>query len=368
MNPTHLYVHVPFCARRCSYCDFAIAVRRNVPVDEYLRCLELEVNQRVANLEGDSLHTVYVGGGTPSRIGPEGIARLLGIVRRNFALADDVEVTVEANPDDVTREAVGAWIAAGVNRVSLGVQSFDDSVLAWMHRTHDSDQAVRAVSTIREAGIGNVSLDLIFALPEALGRVWEADLRAAIDLAPDHISLYGLTIETATPLARWTARGAVIPASEDSYADQFLAAHALATAAGFVHYEVSNFARPGRESRHNSAYWTGAQYLGIGPSAHSFDGQTRSWNVPQYAEWVERLKGGTTPVDGSETLGPTSVCAEKVYLGLRTISGLAASGADMEHARQWRQAGWARIENDIVRLTPEGWLRLDSLAAGLTGL
>lgn len=368
MNPTHLYVHVPFCARRCSYCDFAIAVRRVVPVEEYLRALTLEIGQRVADLEGNDLQTVYLGGGTPSRIGPQGVASLLDIIRRNFVLRDDVEVTVEANPDDVTSGAVGAWVAAGVNRVSLGIQSFDDSVLAWMHRTHDSDQAVRAVSTIRAAGIDNLSVDLIFALPDALSRVWEADLRAAMELSPDHISLYGLTVENATPLARWTARGAVVAASEDSYAEQFLLAHSLATKAGFVHYEVSNFARHGRESRHNSAYWTGAQYLGVGPSAHSFDGQTRSWNVSQYAEWVQRLNRGASPIDGSETLGPASVNAEKVYLGLRTTTGLAASGSDLERARQWSQAGWAKIEGDIVRLTPEGWLRLDSLAAGLTGL
>lgn len=368
VNPTHLYVHVPFCARRCSYCDFAIAVRRVVPVDEYLRCLEVELDMRVANWDSHTLETVYLGGGTPSRLGPDGIGRLLDLVRSRFVLADRAEITIEANPDDVTMAAVHAWMGAGVNRVSLGVQSFDDSVLAWMHRTHDAAQAVSAVSLIRSAGIDNVSVDLIFALPADLGRMWETDLRTALSLAPDHISLYGLTIESSTPLARWKDRGAVVPATDESYADEFLLADSLATSAGFVHYEVSNFALPGRESRHNSAYWTGAQYMGIGPSAHSFDGETRSWNVPQYAEWVSHLSAGTTAMEGFEKLEQASVSAERVYLGLRTTSGLAASGADIERARQWTAAGWARIDDDIVRLTPEGWLRLDSLAAGLTGL
>lgn len=367
MTPRHLYVHVPFCARRCSYCDFAIAVRRVVPVDEYVTGIRTELKSKL-NGARHTLDTVYLGGGTPSRLGPDGIDRLLSTIGEYFDLASAAEVTIEANPDDVTFEAASRWKESGVNRVSLGVQSFDDSVLAWMHRTHDSAQAAAAVKTIRDGGIRNLSLDLIFALPEALNRSWDSDLRQALALEPDHVSLYGLTIEHATPIGRWQDRGSVTAATEDAYAEDFLLADSLATAAGFIHYEVSNFARPGRESRHNSAYWSGAQYLGIGPSAHSFDGETRSWNVSQYAEWIARLSSAKPATEGAERLDVANVQAERIYLGLRTTSGLSASEGDLDRARQWTEVGWARIDDSIVRLTPEGWLRLDSLAAGLTGL
>lgn len=368
MNPRHLYVHVPFCARRCSYCDFAIAVRRVVPVDEYEKGIRAELNSKLNSATRFTLDTIYLGGGTPSRLGPEGIDRLLSTLGEFFDLADHAEVTIEANPDDVTLEAASRWKESGVNRVSLGVQSFDDSVLAWMHRTHDSAQARAAVKAIRDAGVMNLSFDLIFALPEALNRSWNSDLREALALDPDHISLYGLTIEHATPIGRWHARGSVTAATDHAYAEDFLLADTMATAAGFKHYEVSSFARPGREARHNSAYWSGAQYLGIGPSAHSFDGETRSWNVSQYAEWIARVSSARPATEGAERLDVANVQAERVYLGLRTTSGLSASAGDLERARRWTEAGWARIDDSVVRLTPEGWLRLDSLAAGLTGL
>ena len=368
VNPRHLYVHVPFCARRCSYCDFAIAVRKVVPVDEYLTALTRELESKLGNGRKHTLGTVYLGGGTPSRLGPDGIDRLLAVVHRFFDVGSDAEITIEANPDDVTFEAASRWHAAGVNRVSLGIQSFDDSVLAWMHRTHDAAQAECAVKAIRKAGIRNVSVDLIFALPETLKRSWRDDLERVLALEPDHISLYGLTIEHATPIARWQERGSITPATEDEYAEDFLLADSMATAAGFVHYEVSNFALPGRESRHNSAYWSGAQYLGVGPSAHSFDGETRSWNIAPYAEWIEKLGSGESVTEEAERLDVANVQAERVYLGLRTTSGLSASSEDLARARQWTEAGWATIDDSTVRLTPEGWLRLDSLAAGLTGV
>jgi oxygen-independent coproporphyrinogen-3 oxidase len=361
-----LYVHVPFCSRRCVYCDFSIAVRRNVPVDEYLEALRRELAARVPVPQADRLDTLYLGGGTPSRLGASGISRLVAEAHDFFALSDNAEITIEANPDDVSDAAVRAWKDAGVNRVSLGVQTFDDSVLAWMHRTHDASQARNAFRIIRDAGIENVSVDLIFALPGELNRSWQNDLETALSLEPDHISLYGLTIENATPLGRWHDRGNVVPASEDSYAEEFLLAHRMAGEVGFEHYEVSNFARPGRRSRHNSAYWSGAAYIGVGPSAHSFDGERRSWNVPAYAEWVDRLASGQSVIEGVETLNDMNRQAERVYLGLRTTSGYEMRDAERTRANAWRDAGWAEIDECVVRLTPEGWLRLDSLAAGLT--
>ena len=369
MTPRHLYVHVPFCARRCIYCDFSIAVRRTVPIEEFLDALVLELEHRSEHGSANSspLETVYFGGGTPSRLGGDGVARMVAIVNQFHSIAAAPEITLEANPDDVSAQNAERWATAGINRISLGVQTFDDSTLAWMHRTHSAAQARAAVAIARCAGIQNISVDLIFALPGGLNRSWRDDLDEALALEPDHISLYGLTIERGTPLARLTASGAAALAGEDTYAEEFLLAHATAEAAGFEHYEVSNFARTGRRSRHNSAYWTGAQYLGIGPSAHSFDGERRSWNVSPYAAWVSRLAGGSSPEEGGEILSASNRSAESIYLGLRTAEGYRAEAADLDIARSWAGAGWAAIDDERVRLTPEGWLRLDSLAAGLTG-
>jgi oxygen-independent coproporphyrinogen-3 oxidase len=366
VDPRHLYVHVPFCARRCSYCDFAIAVRRVVPVDEYLDSLRREHNSR--RFSHQTLDSLYLGGGTPSRLGADGIARLIEIVQGKFVVTGATEVTIEANPDDVNTDQARAWRRAGINRVSLGIQSFDDAVLAWMHRVHDSKQALDAFRTLRSAGFDNISIDLIFALPRSLERSWEADLEQALELDPEHISLYGLTIEQSTPLGRWTDRGSVLPADEEMYSADFLLADQVMTSAGYEHYEVSNFAKPGRRSRHNSAYWSGSSYVGVGPSAHSFDGKKRSWNVAQYADWSSKLSRGESAIAESETLTEENRTAEKVYLGLRTTGGLTISDSDRASATRWSSEGWAKIDGDHVSLTTEGWLRLDSLAASLTGL
>ncbi len=363
MPPSHLYVHVPFCARRCSYCDFSIAVRTVTPVDEYLTALRTEIARTFP--AGGHLTTVYLGGGTPSRLGGAGVARLIDLVRDAVAIAADAEVTIEANPDDVTREAVAAWKLAGVNRVSVGSQSFDDAVLKWMHRTHDSAQIERAVENLRGGGIDNISLDLIFSLPAHLNRSWETDIARTLALEPDHVSLYGLTVETNTPIARWADRGTIVEGTEDKYEEEFLYAHVAMSEAGFDHYEVSNFGRPGRASRHNSAYWTGAQYAGVGPSAHSFDGAVRRWNVSAYAAWARLLGAGQSVIAGEEELTPENRDAERVYLGLRTTAGLDVDDDHLTAARAWVAAGWAKLEGSRLRLTPTGWLRLDSLAADL---
>lgn len=368
--PRHLYVHVPFCARRCSYCDFAIAVRSRVPVDEYLTSLRSELDARALGGQRKEwrLDTLYFGGGTPSRLGGEGMARLMDLVREYATLEPDAEVTIEANPEDVSAESASAWRAAGVNRMSLGSQSFDDRVLSWMHRVHDGSGIHRAVGAARDAGIENLSLDLIFNVPDALERDWRRDVDQALGLAPDHLSLYGLTVEPATPLARWLERGETIAPPEEGYESDFLEAHGRLSSAGFDHYEVSNFARPGRRSRHNSSYWTGVPYTGAGPSAHGFDGVTRRWNAESYAEWVRVASRAEDPVAGSEMLTPENRLVESVYLGLRTDRGLHLSADEIEHVQSWLEAGWAHLSGSELRLTARGWLRLDSLASSLTAL
>jgi oxygen-independent coproporphyrinogen-3 oxidase len=287
-------------------------------------------------------------------------------VRRHAELAADAEVTIEANPDDVDAGAVEQWVAAGVNRLSLGAQSFHGPTLSWMHRTHAADRAGEAVAAAREGGIGDVSLDLIFALPAVLDRRWEADVAAALALEPTHLSLYGLTVEPRTPLGRWAQRGEVQEAAEEAYEREFLRAHALLTGAGYEHYEVSSFARPGRRARHNSSYWRGVPYAGLGPSAHEFDGAMRRWNVAAYAEWARRIAGGRDPVDDAERLTEENREAETVYLGLRTTDGLALRPGEASLVQPWEDAGWAERRGDTLRLTPLGWLRLDSLATTLT--
>ncbi len=375
MTARHVYVHVPFCARRCTYCDFSIAVRKTTPVREYLDALEREASHAEVPRKPS---TIYLGGGTPSRLGGEGIARLAGIILgRSLPLSNSPtlppvveEFTIEANPDDVTPKTARAWIAAGVNRVSLGAQSFDEHVLEWMHRTHDVPAISAALRTLRAAGIANVSLDLIFALPEQLERDWRADLEQAIALEPDHVSLYGLTIEQGTPLARQIARADIAAAPDKRWEEEYLLAHERLGEAGFRFYELSNAARSGCEAVHNRAYWTLAPYLGLGPSAHSFDGTSRWWNEAAYARWRRLLGEGQSPVAGREILSEAQREMERLYLGLRTADGVGLAGPEAGKLRgvadAWTRAGWAvREPGERIRLTPQGWLRLDELVASI---
>ena len=365
--PRHVYIHVPFCARRCSYCDFSIAVRRTVPVDEYLAALERELSTRFGSEPASEVDTIYLGGGTPSRLGGAGVARAIALVGRHFPLVKGGELTVEANPEDVDAPAVDAWAASGVNRLSLGSQSFDDRILAWMHRTHDAADIERAVRTARAGSIDNLSLDLIFALPAALERDLHADVQRLVALEPEHVSLYGLTVEAATPLGRWVARGETLERPEEGYESEFLAAHELLESAGLEHYEVSNYGQPGRRSRHNSAYWSGVSYVGFGPSAHGFDGSIRRWNARSYADWRDRALAGADPLEGQERLTEANRSAEAVYLALRSDSGLELLPGERDVIAPWQVAGWVVIGADgRLRCTPLGWLRLDGLAAALT--
>ena len=364
----HLYLHVPFCARRCSYCDFAIAVRREVPTEAYVRAVLREWEQWQAHeswSQSGAVDTIYFGGGTPSRLDPRGVAALLQRIGRDRRVAAGAEITLEANPEDVTPEHAAAWARAGVNRVSLGAQSFAPAVLEWMHRTHSPAQTGAAVEALRGAGITALSLDLIFGLPAALGRDWRADLDRALALEPDHLSLYGLTVEERTPLARWTARGEVVPVDEDRYAAEFLEADAVLAGAGYEHYEVSSYARPGRRAVHNSAYWRRAPYIGLGPSAHSGWGRERRWNLREWSAYERALETGATPVAGSERLDDEAVELEELYLGLRTGDGVEIGRLAAGTRAAWLSSGWAIESGGRVRLSPEGWLRLDALAAAV---
>ncbi len=366
--PAHVYVHVPFCARRCSYCDFSIAVRREVPVARYIDAIQAELVTRRVGPALSPLTSLYFGGGTPSKLGV-GVAEITKLISTVTGVQAGRlgEVTVESNPEDIQPGVVRAWREAGVNRVSLGVQSFDDAVLDWMHRTHSAAQISSAVEILNGEGISNISVDLIFAVPESLNRAWSRDLDQAIALGVGHLSVYGLTVEPHTPLGRWTDRGKVVGSPEERYIAEFIEADRRLTEAGFLHYEVSNYARPGQEAVHNSAYWRGVPYLGLGPSAHGFDGQRRRWNAHDYARWLALVEGGIDPQEGGELIGPAEQAAERVFLALRTTDGLRATEAEFERAARWITEGWARRAEDRLVLTPAGWLRLDALAADLLG-
>jgi oxygen-independent coproporphyrinogen-3 oxidase len=311
------------------------------------------------------IQTVYFGGGTPSRLEAGAISRLLDGFRRERLVSNGAEVTLEANPEDVSPEAADSWRNAGVNRISLGIQSFDPAVLTWMHRTHTVEQVGRAVDILRRSQLDELSLDLIFGLPPALNRDWSADLAAAFALDPQHLSLYGLTIEPQTPLGRWTARGEVTPVNEERYAAEFLIAHTELSAHGYDHYEVSNAAKPGHRARHNSAYWRRAPFIGLGPSAHSGFGRERRWNVRDWAAYERLLEAGRSPLEGSELLDPQSIGLEELYLGLRTHEGLDAHRIPAATTHAWQSQGWALQVGDRIQLTSEGWLRLDALVPAL---
>ncbi|HXE82771.1 MAG TPA: radical SAM family heme chaperone HemW [Gemmatimonadales bacterium] len=354
----HLYIHVPFCQRRCSYCDFSIAVRKQIPARDFVDVILKEAGGHALN----DLDTIYFGGGTPSLLPPAAIELLLRTTHPSLRSGQahvrrtDVEVTVEANPEDVTVEHAKAWREAGINRVSLGAQSFDDNVLKWMHRSHDAAQTHRAVQALRDAGIENISLDLIFGLPEELNRDWDKDLELALALRTTHLSLYGLTVEPRTPLDRWISRGATHAPDEDRYAEEYLTAHKRLSAVGYQFYEVSNASLPGYRSRHNSAYWSGRPYVGLGPAAHSFDGRTRRWNLRAWEAYRRAVAEGRSAVESEETLTEEQRGLEAVYLGLRSSDGIAVGTGSIRAV-----PGWLEVRDGRLKCTPEGWLRLDSL-------
>jgi oxygen-independent coproporphyrinogen-3 oxidase len=367
-RPRSLYVHVPFCTRRCSYCDFAVQATREAPTSEWLGAVAGEMRM-LAEERGWTaplrLDTVYLGGGTPSLLGPDAMAALRDRLHPWAQWDDRAEWTCEANPESFTPEVARGWRAAGVNRISLGAQTFHEPTLKWMGRLHGPDGPARAFTAAREAGIGNVSIDLIFGVPRRLGRDWGADLVHALLLEPEHVSLYGLTAEKAAPLGRWVDEGRETLADEDRYADEYLLAHTTLTGAGFEHYEVSNFGLPGRRSRHNFVYWTGEPYAALGPGAHAFYPPLRRWNVRGWDDYRDRIAAGRLPTDGEETVDEDTGGLERAWLLLRTDRGWPTEGAGEAVCRlsaQWTERRLAAERGGQLRLTAEGWLLLDTLA------
>lgn len=375
MIPRHLYVHAPFCARRCGYCDFAVDVSREPPLEPWAASIGGEL-AAVRRAEGWDvplpLETLYVGGGTPSLLGPAAMARLREALGRGVALDGVAEFTAEANPESFTPAVAGGWRVAGVSRLSFGAQTFHAPSLRWMGRLHGPDGPVRAVETARAAGYDNVGLDLIFALPPMLGRDIGDDLDRVLALEPEHVSVYGLTVEKGTPLARWVEEGRVEMPDEDRYGDEYLLVADRLTRAGYIHYEVSNFAIPGRESRHNAAYWRGVPYLGLGNGAHSYVPPRRWWNRRDWTAYRNAVAAGESPRESSEEVRGAVSELERIWLELRTRAGIDAATLSADQAGllgTWEASGWAEPSGDgeRVRLTAVGWLLLDRLAVELEG-
>ncbi|HUP18886.1 MAG TPA: radical SAM family heme chaperone HemW [Gemmatimonadota bacterium] len=377
--PLHLYVHVPFCARKCPYCHFYNLGHDDAREAVFLDAIEREMAGWRARgaFDGGRLETLYWGGGTPSMLTAAGFERLAGLCLAVAPAAADLEWTLEVNPDDAGAERFGRWRAWGVDRVSIGAQSFDPGRLAFLGRTHGPRRAIDAVRGAAEAGFRSVSIDLMFNLaaadPVARRRAWARDLATALALPIHHLSLYGLTIEPGTAFAARTGAGATLTVPDPAYAAEYRAARRAAERAGFEHYEISSFARPGHRSRHNSAYWSGARYLGLGPSAHSFDGRRRWANSASLTEWAEALAVGGDPREFVETLGPDERAIETLYLGLRTREGapaghpLLAAPAARSVVDALREEGLLRRVGGRIACTEAGYLVLDALLERLVG-
>jgi putative oxygen-independent coproporphyrinogen III oxidase len=378
-----VYVHFPWCRERCPYCDFAIAVAKlaDIPHQRYADAVLAELEARAPRYPGRELVSIYFGGGTPALWHAAQIERVIRRIRERFPAPAPLEITVEANPNDCTPRTLAALAAAGVNRLSIGAQAFRDDELVQLGRDHDARAAAAAVVNARAAGFASVSLDLIFALPGRSLADWQGTLARALELAPDHLSVYQLTVEERTPLYQAVVRGEVVPAPDDDCAEQFLAADAALGAAGYQHYEVSSYARPGRRARHNSLYWRGVDYLGLGNGAHSLlvhaedASAERFGNHRSVVRYLAAAPAGPDapladdPLVAEHTvLDAAALAADQVWLGLRTADGIERAALRCAPAELERlvAAGLLTVDDFRVRPTARGLLFADEVGARLS--
>lgn len=320
MTNPGIYIHIPFCVRKCRYCDFYSVADASLH-EPFVMALIKEIEGAVPFPEPPD--TVYFGGGTPSLLDPKAISTVLDAARRKFSLPDHAEVTLEANPGTVTLDKLRAYRDAGINRLNIGVQSFNDRVLSFLGRCHSGREARQAILWAREAGFKNIGLDLISGVPDQALQDWWETLGAGLAFHPEHFSCYMLTYEPGTPLDRLRASGSIEPVDEDSAAAFFDTTLGVLSDAGYEHYEISNFARHrDLRSRHNQKYWDHTPYIGFGPAAHSFSGKQRRWNISDVSTYIKRMEEGRSTVDETETLTAEQFMVETIYLGLRTGDGI----------------------------------------------
>ncbi|HTJ49688.1 MAG TPA: radical SAM family heme chaperone HemW [Cyclobacteriaceae bacterium] len=369
-----IYLHIPFCKQACHYCDFHFSTNLSL-TDEISSAMMREIEIQKSYLKDNLIETIYFGGGTPSILSAKQLSDLLNTIRVAFQVSDNAEITVEANPDDLTKEKLFQLKEAGINRLSIGIQTFDDDVLRFLNRAHDKNAAIQCMDDARKAGFKNISIDLIYAIPGQDNDMWLRNIEQAIVLNPEHISSYSLTIEEKTVFGKWSATGKLKPVIDDVAAQQLEILVEQLERAGFDQYEVSNFGKPGFYSAHNSSYWKQQPYLGIGPSAHSYNGISRQYNISNNHIYLRTLNEGKIPCE-IEALTREDHVNEYLLTTLRTSWGtdLAKLKTDYqydlkadhhEYLDKLLSQRLADINNDVFRLTKAGKLLADKIASDL---
>ena len=366
-----VYIHIPFCKQACHYCDFHFSTSRQQE-EAVLAAMHREIILRKDFLSAP-VSTIYFGGGTPSLLSSESIANLLSTIHQHFSINADPEITMEANPDDVNPDRALAWKKAGINRISLGVQSFRNEWLEWMNRAHHAEQSFQAIKDLQAAGFDNISIDLIFGMPEQTLEAWKEEIQTALQFGIPHLSCYALTPEPKTALWHMIESGKTLQIDSDQQARMFLQLMENMELAGYEHYEISNFALPGKRSRHNSAYWKKIPYLGIGPSAHSYNGEERMWNIKNNSLYQKAIKEDRLPLT-SEKLSPAENWNESIMIALRTMEGIDLNEVEkrwgkkeveqlLQDADVKRERQLIQLQDNHLRLTREGKLLADQIAA-----
>jgi len=358
-----IYIHIPFCKQACNYCDFhfATTLRQKDPM---VQALVKELELRANELRGELVETIYFGGGTPSILPAEDLAVILTAVHNLFEVVSIPELTLEANPDDISIAQLQAWRNLGVNRLSIGIQSFHEEDLQWMNRAHNADEAQQCVQLAKEAGISDISIDLIYGLPNTSFEKWNENLQKALALNVPHISAYGLTIEPQTNFGYLHKAGKLKEIGDDDANEQFDLLVETLTKYGYEHYEISNFALPNRYSKHNTSYWQGKKYLGIGPSAHSFNGHSRSWNSTNNRKYTTAILQGKLPTI-EEELSSLDKYNDFILTQLRTKWGINLHQIKIKFGSEFEdffamevqsliQQGWISESNEVFRLTKSG--------------
>ena len=369
-----IYIHIPFCKRRCIYCDF-FSTTQSEKKSAYVCALRRELEMRQDYVEGEEIETIYLGGGTPSQLTEEELKAIFASIYHIYKVKEDAEITLEANPDDLTPEYVAVLRQLPINRISMGIQTFQEETLKLLHRRHTAAQAIKAFRRCREAGFQNISIDLMYGLPGETLDTWKADLQQAIDLCPEHISAYHLIYEEGTALWKLREQHQVEEADEDLSVSLFTTLIDRLSEAGYQHYEISNFCLSGMHSRHNSSYWTGKKYLGCGPSAHSFNGVSRQWNVASLEGYIKGVEEGVLDYEVEE-LDLYTRYNDFVLTSIRTAWGMPLSklrsefGEDlysycMRMAKPHVDQGVLENREGVLRLTRKGIFVSDGIMSDL---
>jgi oxygen-independent coproporphyrinogen-3 oxidase len=369
-----IYLHIPFCKQACHYCDFHFSTNLELK-QKICTALQQELLLQKDYLAKQEVNTIYFGGGTPSLLSTLEIKAILEAIRSTFLVSSAVEITLEANPDDLSLEKLTTLFANGINRLSIGIQSFEDETLRFLNRAHNSMEAKQCIEDAREVGFKNLSLDLIYAIPGQTIASWRENIKQALALNPEHFSTYSLTVEDKTVFGHQFKKGKLKTVSEDVAAEEFEILMNELSEAGYEHYEISNFCRPGFQSRHNSSYWKGAHYLGIGPSAHSFNGDSRQFNLSNNSLYLNSVSKGIVPFE-KEILTRENKINEHIFTTLRTSWGIDLSFLKMElkydllnsqsvYIRDLEKRGLATLINGNLVLTNRGKLLADKIASDL---